>query len=775
MRSKKSPPLSFTSRRWTILRLALQLYSPTDYRDRADKHGAPNFGRAICSGGVMAKVIEMAGFKQRKLKRAKANRRELRALCLDDFKRSGIDLETIEKLGITFCNADAMWAALNPKKAEQKPKAFTAEGWVLPFLDPDLKPLNYCRARGLRGLRGLRGQWSEDVSVKDRRYNQPANSLPHIYVPWQLIDYELADKVMLGGIDTVGVTEGEKKAIKAALCGLCYVGLGGASNYGAKRHGITLSADFKWFDWPALNAEICFDSDAYSNASVNQDMRQLAYRMRTDLKPKTLATVRLTSETGGKTALDDFLTAQGLAAFFALKREADAIGEAFAHFNSQLVWARKKPRYYNTATETFYLNQSAVVADLTGPKLATPLGKLVLPISLWLTEREPELTNVTDVVFVPGSDERFKTLATDEFATLNTWRPTDLKCLPVRRVAHIGPYLECVEYLTPFLTTDERSTLFDITAYPLQPKRLGCKVDVSVILVSEASGTGKNTYVRILRPMYGAHNVAEIEGSMLGSQFNDWTLKQLLLVNEVRVPTYSERVSVMSRLKTLITEDLVSLNRKYMPHENVPNHMNIWLTSNYPYDALRLDDDDRRFFVIRAPDVAAKWPKDKFAALNDWLDAGGTRAVYSWLMARDLRKFSPHLDAPRTVARLEMIRGGYDMLDDFIEILFTTPEKIIGKATVMGIKSPELFEPSELVQHMVDYAMRRKMALPNLTEHKLGAAMRRREFTKKVFGVRTNDERSQITYFALRNVKRWAERDKGKWREYWYAQQKRPK
>jgi Family of unknown function (DUF5906)/Domain of unknown function (DUF3854) len=716
----------------------------------------------------MAKVIEMASYRRKRLRHAKANRRELRALCIEDFQKSGIEWEKARELGITVCDADELWTALHPTKSATRPRTCTAEGWLVPYLTPDGKPSGFCRARKLRG------QWDDTKAGTERRYSQPANSLPHIYVPWPLIDYELSadDKVMLGGIDTLGVTEGEKKAIKAALCGLCYLSLAGVASAGAKRHRITLTSEFHWFTWAELNAEICFDSDAYTNAQVNDSLYQLLYLMRIELKPKKLQTVRLTSESGGKVAMDGFLAEYdgnknhdaARKAFNALTREEDHTAEAFAYFNARLAWVIKKTRFFNTADSCYFQAPGQVVNQFVGPKVRASDGKTtVLPIKLWLEERSVEHTQVTDVVYAPGRPERFKLSPADEFITFNKWRPSNFAESTKRAgYEHIKPFLAFVEYLTPYLTPEYRGVLLDACAYPLQ--HLGAKLDFGIIIVSESQGAGKNFFFNILRDFYGVANWHEIDGASLTSRFNDWAQRQLLIVNEVHVPTYGERVAVMARVQTMITEPYLALDCKFMPHENVLNHLNILMSSNHPDDALRLADNDRRFFVIRAPDTAQMWTKEQFVALAKWLDtAGGREAVYRWLMARDVSKFNPHMNAPRTDARLAMIRGGLGILEDIVETLHENPKLILPT----GKHQPLLYEPAHIIEMVADYAAKHKLELRGLNKSRLAAAMSKHDFEKRVVNwARSGKHSGSVTCYALENADKWAKRPDREWLAY---------
>jgi hypothetical protein len=480
----------------------------------------------------------------------------------------------------------------------------------------------------------------------------------------------------------------------------------------------------------------------------------------------------LTSERHEKTALDDFLSAfaspeSARHAFEAVPTKGDETNEAFAKFDSELVQVRKKVRYFNSATRTFYPSQRGVVEEYgVGATVPSDDGKKrVLPISLWLTERNPQVTTVTDVVYTPGQPARFKARDGDEHDTLNEWLPTELVPTQFRKHESVRPWLEFTEYISPDLTDEQREWWIDWMAYPLQ--HLGGKTRQAVLIWSEANGTGKNTVGNILTPMYGPANWLEIDGLSLTSKYNDWTMRQFVVINEVRAATYAERAAVMARLKTYVSQDRIDLDRKFLPRENVQNHLQLLLTSNHS-DALLLDDDDRRFFVIKGPTKKAKWSEPQFKAFYAWLDDGGRERVFGFLLARKLDDFNPNAEAPRTAARYEMIHGAGNVFSDLIQLLCESPLQVIATRrlddTVGVTPDFELFTPMRLIEHLNRYGREHNIRLPAITVRMLGSELSKRRVPRMEFEV---PGRHKVTVYAILNADQWRKQPKREWRKHY--------
>lgn len=79
------------------------------------------------------------------------------------------------------------------------------------------------------------------------------------------------------------------------------------------------------------------------------------------------------------------------------------------------------------------------------------------------------------------------------------------------------------------------------------------------------------------------------------------------------------------QMKTIITGDMISSNRKHQPLYTPPNVANFYLTSNHE-NPLFLGEHARRFGVLHV--TADPKPAKLYTDYCRWLDRGGLEAIY---------------------------------------------------------------------------------------------------------------------------------------------------
>lgn len=229
----------------------------------------------------------------------------------------------------------------------------------------------------------------------------------------------------------------------------------------------------------------------------------------------------------------------------------------------------------------------------------------------------------------------------------------------------------------------EREHFLDYMAFLVQHR--GRKVRYAPIIVG-SQGTGKDL---MLRPLvqYFAHNCEEITPEKLTGQFNDYVERELIIVQEM---AQQNRKEAYDQVKVLIAgsgKDTLSVERKYKNPYSIPNNVNLVFFSNH-MDAVQMEDDDRRFFVIKSDMV--KQEDAYYVALADtfYKHRSGWRKVIRWLLQRDVTQFKPDATPPDTIGKQEMKdaqRPGY------LTLIKTQLESGFHKdRTVMTAK--ELFE-----------------------------------------------------------------------------------
>lgn len=185
---------------------------------------------------------------------------------------------------------------------------------------------------------------------------------------------------------------------------------------------------------------------------------------------------------------------------------------------------------------------------------------------------------------------------------------------------------------------EEESQLIDYFAYCVQNK--GRKVDWTPLLISD-EGLGKSYFYKLFALIFGEHNCSSVAADNLLGGWTDFIAEKLFVVShEVKM----KETHGLEKLKSLISEDRVTINGKYARVYDTKNCANFLLLSNES-DALRLTMKSRRFFVV----FSRATPRDK-AYYTNLFDSmhGGAGWIEDYLMSRDLKNFTPHGPAPKT-------------------------------------------------------------------------------------------------------------------------------
>jgi hypothetical protein len=236
---------------------------------------------------------------------------------------------------------------------------------------------------------------------------------------------------------------------------------------------------------------------------------------------------------------------------------------------------------------------------------------------------------------------------------LNLYRPS----LLVPEEGDVTPFVEHARYLIP--DKKARGVVLDWMAYLVQhPDRK----QNWALFIGGAQGIGKDTLFEPLRYALGDHNVGVIGPDSLDDGWTDWLKDtKLLLVEEFAV---FEKKPLMNRLKALVTSPPTKLriNGKFVPQYYIPNLASFVFFSNY-HDALKLDADDRRFFVYWSP-VEKREPR-YYQDLYAWLRAHSGR-VFHYLLHRDVSAFDAVGHAPMTASKREVIKESQSPLEQFL-------------------------------------------------------------------------------------------------------------
>lgn len=205
---------------------------------------------------------------------------------------------------------------------------------------------------------------------------------------------------------------------------------------------------------------------------------------------------------------------------------------------------------------------------------------------------------------------------------INTHMPSHIKAMK-------GDPAPFIDFLTRLLPVDEDRAhmmkwVATLIAKPNVKMLYGC------LLISEVQGVGKTTLgEKILAPLVGDDNVSyPNESDITDSNFNYWIAhKRLAIVNEIYAGQSSK---AYNRLKSIITDRKITVSKKYQANYEIDNWMHVFACSN-SMRALRLSEDDRRWFVPKVTDVV--YPNEYWREFNRWLsEDDGLCIIKQWAM-----------------------------------------------------------------------------------------------------------------------------------------------
>ena len=230
-------------------------------------------------------------------------------------------------------------------------------------------------------------------------------------------------------------------------------------------------------------------------------------------------------------------------------------------------------------------------------------------------------------------------------SAINLHTPSHIKSRP----GDPTPFLDFMRYLVP--NVEECEIVMDwcttLIAHP------DIKMDFGLLMVSESQGVGKTTLgSNILAPLVGLQNVSHPSEQMItNSDFNEWLAhKRLIVVNEI----YSGHSwKAYNKLKSIITDKTVDVNRKFMPMYTIDNWSHMYACSN-SMRALKMEADDRRWFYPLITEQP--WTAEQFQTFHEWLFSGGLSIIRHWAENRKTW-IKRGQRAPMTERKQELIDG----------------------------------------------------------------------------------------------------------------------
>lgn len=535
----------------------------------------------------------------------------------------------------------------------------------IPYFTPTGERTAFYR---IRYLDSTRKGFAKQTSVKDQRYDQPTGVTTEIYIP-PVINWSK----FFESKQPLFITEGELKAACATLKGYPTIALGGVWNFCSRKKGVALLPIFKDMNLEGRTVYIVFDSDAIANAQVAVAENELC-RQLTSLKCSPMI-VRLPSlGESKKTGLDDYLVSEEANNFesiveqstpFKLAQELLKMNEEVIYIENPSLVMRRKDNYrvsVGVFKNELYIQRAFL--DISGEK-----PKEVRTADKWIKWEGKATAN--RFVYEPGKPEYIIAKNGVEY---NMW-----KGLPFEpKKGDIKPWNALMEYVFQE-DTDARKWFEQWLAYPLQYP--GTKLFTATVLWSVATGTGKTLIGHTMQRLYGADNSIMIRKRDLLTGNNSFAEnKQFILGEEI---TGEEKRGMVDELKSLITNEEMRINIKYVPEYSARSCANYYFTSNHP-DAFFLDETDRRFFVheIVGDPLEEKWYTETY---DPWYKSEeGASALLYYFLNMDLKGFSPTSRAPMTESKQEMIENSRSALSNWVYQLRSNPDSVlkVGNATL---------------------------------------------------------------------------------------------
>lgn len=183
------------------------------------------------------------------------------------------------------------------------------------------------------------------------------------------------------------------------------------------------------------------------------------------------------------------------------------------------------------------------------------------------------------------------------------------------------------------------------------------RVARAFLIVGARQGCGKTTLTTAIpQALFGRNNVRIVSDSELHSEFNSYAANsRIVVLPELRQGNRKDALRQNDRLKTLITDDAVTVVSKGRDGINVQNVATVFASSNY-LDAAAIDGNDRRWDIIETS--ASQMPPEIAIPLYKMINENPGALAYIYQHAFASEKFDPNAPAPRTVAKERMAAAG---------------------------------------------------------------------------------------------------------------------
>ena len=118
-----------------------------------------------------------------------------------------------------------------------------------------------------------------------------------------------------------------------------------------------------------------------------------------------------------------------------------------------------------------------------------------------------------------------------------------------------------------------------------------------ICLVSKENGTGKTTFLNLLRSIF-IENMRILDSDRFSSQFTSaWAGKLIVAIDESLIAW--EKESVKNRIKMIATNPTIPLEQKGVDSKEIPNFSKLIMCSNDESNFMRIDEEENRYCVVK--------------------------------------------------------------------------------------------------------------------------------------------------------------------------------
>lgn len=299
------------------------------------------------------------------------------------------------------------------------------------------------------------------------------------------------------------------------------------------------------------------------------------------------------------------------------------------------------------------------------------------------------LRKVDGVVYDPrhGGTNPYFQLPGDDRWFVNEYRANSVPDLDEKNSAKAGKAFQML-LKAQIPRKEDRAHLTDMMAFMVQFPGVRIR---QVLCLQGVQGSGKTFISKFLTAALGAANVKIAGTKEIAGNFNDWATGAVAVVIEEIWVQGKSRAEIMNCLKPLITNDDISINKKFRDSVTVPNCTS-WMAFTNHHNALFLEDGDRRWWVLKSNLQS----KQQVLGLNERI-IGGMKffdymghavealpgAIRHYFKNYAIRpSFNPNGEAPDTPWRHEMIESSKNPLQKRIEDLLEDDLTLVGSDIV---------------------------------------------------------------------------------------------